>query len=128
MGKKEILVVDDEEVIRDLLNIHFTEESYCVNTAANAKEALEILGNKGIQVIFLDIHLPDMNGLDLCRQIRNEMPAACIFAITGYSSIFDLLKCRGAGFDDYFPKPFEVASLDKAVNDAFEKLDRWRKR
>ena len=45
------------------------------------------------------------------------MPAACIFAITGYTSVFDLLKCREAGFDDYFPKPFEVALLDKAVND-----------
>jgi len=128
MKKREILVVDDEEVIRELFDLHFSEEGFIVHGAANAAEALKILSEKKIQVQFLDLQLPDMNGLDLCIKIREETPAACIFAMTGFTSVFDLLKCRKAGFDDYFPKPFEVSLLDKVVTDAFDKIDRWKKR
>lgn len=128
MKNRDILVVDDEEVIRELFDLHFGEEGYSVHCAANGEEALKLLAGKSIQVQFLDLQLPDMNGLELCKKIREETPAACIFAMTGFTSVFDLLKCRKAGFDDYFPKPFEISLLDKVVADAFNKIDRWKRK
>ncbi len=128
MTKKEILVVDDESVIRELFDFHFSEKGYIVHGAASAEEALNILSEKSIHVMFLDLQLPGMNGLDLCKKIKNDLPAALVFAMTGFTSVFDFLKCRRAGFDDYFPKPFEVSLLDSVVDDAFNKLDRWKRK
>jgi CheY-like chemotaxis protein len=69
-----------------------------------------------------------MNGIELCRQIRKTRPIAIIYAITGWSGLFEIEECREAGFDDYFKKPISLELLFKSVEDAFEKLDRWKRR
>ena len=56
-------------------------------------------------VMFLDIKLPGMSGIELCKKIRIENQIGIIHAITGYSNIYGLLECRAAGFDDFFVKP-----------------------
>ncbi len=127
MVKKRILVVDDESTMRDLLSTAFEDEGYEVVTAESAEDALEILKNENFQVQFLDLQLPGMNGLDLCREIRPNNPVAILFAMTGYASVFHLVDCREAGFDDYFVKPFDVKLLKQATAQAFEKIDRWRR-
>lgn len=124
---RSILVVDDEEVIRDVLERAFSRADYSVHCAESAEEALEVLKQENIQVMFLDLKLPGMSGVDLGKQIRKDKPIAIIYAITGYTSLFELADCRGAGFDDYFTKPVELKLLYKAAEDAFEKLDRWKK-
>jgi CheY-like chemotaxis protein len=126
MKEKKILVVDDEELIRKVLQRAFGEEGYTVRTADDAIEALEILNNEEIEVMFLDLKMPGMNGVDLCRKIRKAFPKVCIFALTGYSSVFELGECREAGFDDYFTKPLDLKLISGAAKDAFEKLERWR--
>ena len=123
-----ILVVDDEKAIRDALEMAFTKVGYTVRSAESAEDALEVLRQENIQVMFLDLKLPKMNGVELCKQIRKDSPIAVIYAVTGYTSLFELADCREAGFDDYFIKPVEMEVLFKAVGDAFEKLDRWKKR
>jgi len=123
---RKILVVDDEEPIRNMLERAFIKNGYTVQSAESAEQALEILKQENIQVMFLDLKLPGMNGVDLCRQIRKDKPIALIYAITGYSSFFELADCREAGFDDYFTKPFELKVVLKAAEDAFEKIDRWK--
>jgi len=69
-----------------------------------------------------------MNGIELCRQIKKDKPVSIIYAITGWTGLFEVEECREAGFDDYFTKPFQLDVLFKAVDDAFEKLDRWKRR
>jgi len=128
MSEKKILVVDDEVHIRDMLEQAFSKAGYTVRLAESAEETLDILKDEKIQVIFLDLKLPGMNGLKLCRKIRKEFPIAIIHAITGYASLFELADCREAGFDDYFNKPVDLKLLFKAAQDAFEKIDRWKKR
>ena len=128
MSEKKILVVDDEVHIRDMLEQAFSKAGYTVRLAESAEETLDILKDDKIQVIFLDLKLPGMNGLKLCRKIRKEFPIAIIHAITGYASLFELADCREAGFDDYFNKPVDLKLLFKAAQDAFEKIDRWKKR
>ena len=125
---KKILVVDDEAPIRDMLSQRFTRAGFEVTTAATAEEALKILETNNIHVMFLDLKLPGMNGVELCRAIRKKNPIACIHAVTGYRSLFELAECRAAGFDDYFTKPVKLERLLKAAAEAFERLDRWTSR
>jgi len=124
--KSKILVVDDEQPIRDSLEKAFTSSGHSVVCAGSAEEALGIVQEERPQVMFLDLKLPGEDGVELCRRIRKDNPVAVMYALTGYTSVFDLVDCRNAGFDDYFVKPVELQTLMRAVNDAFEKLDRWK--
>ncbi len=127
MLKKKILVTDDEKAILMLFEKAFSRKGFEVRTASSAKEALALLENEEISVMFLDLNMPEMDGLELCRQIKKDRPMSIIFAITGYASMFELVKCRDVGFDDYFKKPVDLKKLINASNDAFEKLNRWKK-
>ena len=77
--------------------------------------------------MFIDLKLPKMDGVELCKQIRKDRPLAVIYAVTGYPSLFELAHCREAGFDDYFIKPIDLEVLLKASEDAFARIDRWKK-
>lgn len=123
--KKKILIVDDHEAVRDFFEEAFNGLDYEVLSADNADQALDILTRNDIDVIFLDLRLFGMNGIELCRQIRKSKPISVIYAITGWVGLFDIEECREAGFDDYFTKPIKLDTLYRAVEDAFEKLNRW---
>jgi DNA-binding response OmpR family regulator len=124
--EKKILVVDDDISILDMLNEVFTSAGYTVLTAENAEDALKILTNETVMVMFLDIRLPGMSGVELCKKIRIEDKISIIHAFTGYSSLTGLLECRGVGFDDFFIKPARLDVLLKAAQDSFERLERWK--
>jgi CheY-like chemotaxis protein len=124
--KRRILVVDDEQPIRDLLSQAFTSMDYEVDTAADGQEALDKVAQHGVQLVFMDLKLPGLDGLELCRRIRRFNPLAIIFAMTGYPSLFELSDSREAGFDDYFRKPVKLQVLSKAAEQAFERLERWK--
>lgn len=123
-----ILVVDDDVSMRDLFQTAFTDAGYEVVLAEGGEEALEILQRQDINVIFLDLKLFGMNGIELCRQIRKFKPVSLVYAMTGWSALYEIEECREAGFDDFFTKPMSLETIFKAVNDAFEKLTRWHVR
>jgi CheY-like chemotaxis protein len=125
MTERKILIVDDEEVIRELMTQAFSRFGYAVRAAEDAEKALDILRGEKIQVMFLDLDMPGMNGLDLCQKIREEYPKSMIHALTGHGSLYQLSDCRQAGFDDYFTKPVDLILLRKAAEDAFDKIDMW---
>jgi len=125
---KKILVVDDEVAVRDLLKDTFSIEGYDVRLAEGAETAFEILKGEDIEVIFLDLKLFGMNGIELCKQIRKDNPITIIFAMTGWAALYDIEECREAGFDDFFTKPVQTEMLLKAIEGAFERLNRWRRR
>jgi len=124
--EKKILVVDDDFSMRDMMTIAFTDVGYAVTSAASAEEALDILVKEPFLVMYLDLNLPGMNGVDLCRWIKADNPFAICYAITAYTSLFELADCLEAGFDDYFPKPTDLKIIYKSAEDAFEKLKRWK--
>lgn len=121
-----ILVVDDEAPVRRLVARTLTNAGFLVKEAATADEAVALLAKEQIPVMFLDLQLPGMNGMELCRRVRSDYPVSAIFALTGFASVFDLVECREAGFDDYFVKPFDGQVIVKAARDAFDRLSRWR--
>jgi len=125
MKEKLVMVVDDEEQVREVFKTALESEGFKVVTAPTAEEALDILKMKNVNVFFLDLNLPGMNGLELCKLIRRDNPIAFIFAVTGYGSIFELVECREVGFDDYFKKPVDLRLLVEAAKESFNKLERW---
>lgn len=122
-----ILVVDDEPRIRDLLASALEREGFRPLVAESAEQALDILQREDVHVIFVDIQLTGMNGVEFCRRVRRDRPIDCLFAVTGHTSLFDLVTCREAGFDDYFTKPFDIAVLTRAARDAVARIERWRR-
>ncbi len=126
--EKTILIVDDEITVREIFKDFFGASGYRVLTAEGADNAVDILKDRQVDVIFLDLRLFGTNGLELGRRIRRESPLSILFAITGWAGLFEVEECREAGFDDFFVKPVEFDMLQKAVEDAFERVERWRKR
>jgi DNA-binding response OmpR family regulator len=125
---KRLLIVDDERSIRELFQSAFSDSGCQVYLAENSEQALDILKRHDIDLIFLDLKLFGMNGIDLCRRIRKDKPITIIYAITGWGGLFEVEECREAGFDDFFTKPVQLDVIFKAVENAFEKLERWARR
>ena len=123
--EKTILIVDDAAPVRQLLASALSKRGYSVTTAENAQVALEKLQENYFHVMFIDLHMPDMSGVELCEKIRRNYPLAFMYAMTAYVSIFALTECREAGFDDYFVKPVNIELFDSASQEAFEKIQRW---
>ncbi len=127
MSNKKILVVDDEAAIINLLTLAFSKAGYTVRSAPNAEDALKLLETEEIKVMFFDLNMPEMDGIELCKEVKKKMPMSIIYAITGYASLFELVDCREAGFEDYFKKPMSIKKIIKTAADSFEKLERWKK-
>jgi CheY-like chemotaxis protein len=125
VGKK-ILVVDDEAIVQELFEHFLGKAGYSVYSAATGEEALEILSQESIPVMFIDLGLipGEMNGFELCEKIRKENPNAIIYALTGYANLFDPQEFLQAGFDNWFAKPINIISIRQALKDVFAKMDR----
>lgn len=128
MRNRNILIVDDDDMIIDLFKKGFNRAGYTVRRAKSAEEALAILERETYPVMFLDLKLPSMSGVELCRRIREKNPMAIIYAVTGYASQYEFSDCRQAGFDDYYTKPVDLKILFRAALDAFDKIERWNRR
>ena len=124
--EKKILVVDDEEVICSMLEQAFGKAGYIVRTAESAEKAMEFLREDSIMVMYLDLNLPGMDGVELCKKLRIQNPLSIMHALTGYVDLFGLLDCRLAGFDDFFTKPVSIELLLESAKEAFKKLERWQ--
>ena len=114
MEQINILVVDDEKEIADLVEIYLVSDGYTVFKANNAKEGLEILDQEEIHLVLLDIMMPGMDGLEMCRKIRetNNIP---IIMLSAKSTDLDKILGLGTGADDYVVKPFNPLELTARV-------------
>ncbi len=125
--EKNILIVDDEVQILKMMTQAFNRAGYEVQTAESAEEALDLIKTYKYLVFFLDLNLPGMNGIELCRRIRKDNPLTILYAVTGFASTFEVFDSRQAGFEDYFTKPVELKKLLEAAEQAFKKLARWKR-
>jgi two-component system phosphate regulon response regulator OmpR len=105
-----ILVVDDDDRLRDLLRRYLTEHGHVVITARDAADAVAKLETLAVDMIVLDVMMPGMNGLDLTRQIRTTS-AVPILLLTAQGASDDRIAGLEAGADDYLSKPFEPREL-----------------
>lgn len=111
MGEKTVLVVEDDREIVDLLELHLKDLGLRVEAAATGPEALLRTQEKEYALILLDIMLPEMDGLEVCRRIRSEDPSVPILILTAKSEELDKVLGLELGADDYVTKPFGVREL-----------------
>ena len=123
MENKKVFFVDDKTHTRDVMHRIFTRKGYDVRLAKNAQEALQIVKKETLHVMFLDLNLPDMSGIELCRQIKNDKPKAVVYALAGCPSRLQIADGSKDGFDDCFSKTTNISALFKAVEDGFEKIN-----
>ena len=114
MSDINILVVDDEKEIADLIEIYLVSDGYKVFKAENAAKGLEILAREEVHLVLLDIMMPGMNGLEMCKKIRetNNIP---IIMLSAKSTDLDKILGLGTGADDYVVKPFNPLELTARV-------------
>ena len=123
-NNRRILIVDDEAPVRDVFQQAFERAGYTVLSVEDGDQALETLAQDPISVLFLDLKLNGMNGMELCKRIKRRFPGTIMYAITGYASEFELTDCCEAGFNGYFLKPVKIEDLYKAAREAFAELER----
>jgi two-component system response regulator RegX3 len=109
-----ILVVEDEESLADTVRYNLEREGYMVAVAADGRKALERFRSEGPSLVILDLMLPEMSGLDVCRQIR-QISNVPIIMVTAKDSEADKVSGLELGADDYVTKPFSVRELVSRV-------------
>ena len=111
-----LLIVDDDERIRSLLQQFLIQSDYLVSTAENAKQAITLLSAIEFDLIILDVMMPGQDGISFTAKLRNLKNNTPILLLTARGEIEDRIKGLEAGADDYLPKPFEPKELLLRIN------------
>lgn len=113
MGNEHILVVEDERDLREVLSYNLGREGYRVTAASTGSDGLERARSKKPDMILLDLMLPDIDGLEVCRLVRQDphISSTPIIMLTAKGEETDVVVGLGVGADDYVPKPFSVKEL-----------------
>jgi len=126
MSKGRILVVEDDYDISNMLRIYFTGQGYDVQVAPRGGDALMLTRKQLPQLIVLDIMLPDMNGFDVCRELRTTTRTSHIpiIFLTQKDERADKIAGLELGADDYVTKPFDIEELKLRVKNQIDRADR----
>ena len=108
---KRLLVVDDDEQIRELLTFDIAQSGYVVDSAKDGEEGLKKALENNYDLILLDVMMPKMNGYDVCKNIRLVKPNVPILMLTAKGTINDKTEGFDCGADDYLVKPFDVQEV-----------------
>jgi DNA-binding NtrC family response regulator len=123
MEKKiSILVVDDEESVRDSLSLWFVEDGYRVECAENAKKALSILESDTFDIILTDLKMPGMDGLEMLRRIKVLNKDSIIIVMTAFATVDTAVKALKDGAFDYVTKPFDPDDLSHLIRNATRQI------
>ena len=109
--QKRILIVDDDDEIRELLEFDVRSSGYFVDTATNGLEGLNKALNNTYDLILLDVMMPKMNGFDVCKNIRQAKLSIPILMLTAKGTIEDKTSGFDCGADDYLVKPFDIQEV-----------------
>ena len=118
-----ILVVDDDDRIRDLLKDYLTKNNYMVSTAENANEAKTKIEHFKFDIIILDVMMPGQNGYELTKEIKKHLKIPIIL-LTAKGEVENRIKGLELGADDYISKPFEPKELLLRIKNIIEKNNR----
>src|SRR6266705_3290462 len=118
-----ILIVDDEPMMTDSLRQHLEEEGYSVDTAATGAQGVELFDQGGHHLAICDLQLPDMDGLEVMRHMKDARPTTEVIVVTGYGSVPREVEATKAGAFYFVEKPFELEELQPLVDKALERRE-----
>ena len=110
-----ILIVDDEQSYRQLLSLVFDGDGHNIRTASNGREALEMLAAEPADVVISDVKMPDMDGIEMLRAVRETQPDLGVILMTAFASVETAREAFKLGADDFIQKPFDVEELKLIV-------------
>ena len=119
--KRNVLVVDDEKTVCASCRKILTKEGYNVDVASSGKEALSKVKGNGFDVVVTDWKMPEIDGIEVARRIKEENPNIVVILITGYPSVETSIAAIRSGVSDYVPKPFTPQELSDALIRALAK-------
>ena len=119
-----ILVIEDDEHIHKALHRLFTSEGYEIRSATNGKQGLELFTSPGLDAVVLDLMLPGMSGRDICRSMKQAIPAIPVIILSAISDVADKVLLLEIGADDYVTKPFSPRELLARVQAAIRRSRR----
>jgi CheY-like chemotaxis protein len=120
MKKENMLVVEDEEIMRDALVDYFSDVGHKVDTANDGDKSLEKLNFKDYDVMIIDLRLPGRDGLSVLDDIKSTNPKAKVIIITAYPSVESEKEAMSKGAIEYLQKPFEMSYLETLIRQSLE--------
>ena len=125
MERKEvrILVVDDEPVMADSLKQNLVEEGYTVDTASTGAEAIELFDRGGHHIAICDLQLPDVDGMEVLKHIKDARASTEVIVVTGYGSVARAVEATKAGAFWFMEKPFDFEALLTLVGRALQRYE-----
>jgi DNA-binding response OmpR family regulator len=116
MQVSKILVVDDEPEVRKLMEHFLTDRGYQVRLAANGREGLAAIDSFAPDVVLLDMHMPEMDGLETLKELAVRAPGLPVIMVTVNEDVQTTSQLLQLGASDYVPKPFNLDYLEQAIN------------
>ena len=123
-SKKQILIIEDEPDIQELLSFNLDNNGYKVYTASNGEKGLEVARKEHPDLILLDLMLPGIDGLDVCRIIKSDQDTSgiSIIMLTALGQEEDIIKGLETGADDYVTKPFSLQVLEARIKSVLRRV------
>ena len=118
--KNSILVIDDEQSMRELLDVMLSKEGYEVTCAENGRKAISLLEKKDFDLLLCDIKLGDITGIDVLRASKKKNLNTVVIMISAYASTETAIEAMNSGAYDYVPKPFDNNELKETIANALE--------
>ena len=107
MASSGIIVVDDDEMVREVLSRQLAEQGYGVSVASDGREAWDMVREKGCEVLITDLDMPRMTGQELIEKVKDHSPATVVIVLTGHGSLDSAREAIHAGCDEYLLKPLQ---------------------
>jgi len=122
MNEQSLLVVEDEEIMRDSLVDWFSSEGRTVHAAVDGEEALAKFKIEEYDAMIIDLMLPGRNGLEVLAEIKKRNPTARVVIVTAYPSYETAVEAMRRGAADYLPKPFELEKLEASLRASYQEI------
>lgn len=122
--EKRVLCVDDEPDVLKMMELALGSAGYKATCTSDGMEALLMMRHDRIRVLLVDLRMPKMDGMELCRRAKELDPGARVYAISAYVNAYTPEQFEAAGFDGYLRKPFQIKQLQNICRAAFIDLEK----
>jgi two-component system, NtrC family, response regulator PilR len=118
---EKILVVDDEQSLRDVLSIMLKRAGYVVTTAMDGEEAIELVNREIFDLVITDLRMPKVDGMEILKAVKSTSPETVVLLITAFASADSAVEAMKQGAYDYLTKPFQIDEVQMIIRNALEK-------
>lgn len=117
----KILIIDDEDIMRNCLCDVLTDDGYSVEGAREGQEGIRLFENNPSDIVILDVKMPGISGMEVLKMIKSKNSTAQVVMITGYATVQTAVECMKLGAYDYLTKPFDMNQIREVIRQIREK-------